>query len=262
MKTSILIVSWLQDLPWLKYCLRSIEKFATGFHETVVLVPHQEATWFNNLLVLPKSARYATYPRVTDKAKFHLHHQAMKCHADAWCPTADFVLHMDSDCVFSEPVTPEDYFVYGKPVMLIEPYKNLVNNPWQEPTQKALKRVVEWETMRRHPQVNPAEVYVDLREHMHQLHNMTLESYVLTRKAEYPWGFSEHCTIGAYAYEYHRNLYHWIDVSKHPRPHSKLIQFWSHSPPDKPQEMPNKEHGDYGTPVEMLRALGLCTKLA
>ncbi len=257
MKVSILIVSWLQDRKWLEYCLRSITKFASGFHETVVLVPEQEAKEFSERLPLPEGVRRSTYPRTSDKAKWHLQHQAMKCHADLWCPDADFVLHTDSDCVFSEPVTPDDYFVDGKPVMLIEPYRNLVNNPWQIPTQNALKRLVEFETMRRHPQVNPAEIYVDLREHMHQLHNMTLEAFFLTRKPDYPWGVSEFCLIGAYAYEYHRHLYHWIDVSKHPRPRSKLIQFWSHSPPDKPQEMPNKEHGHYGTPIEMLRALGL-----
>ncbi len=257
MKVSILVVSWLQDLCWLEYCLRSISKFASGFHETVVLVPSQEATEFHKRLVLPSGTRFAAYPRVSDKAKWHLHHQAMKCHADAWCPTADFVLHMDSDCVFSKQVTPNDYFVDGKPVMLIEPYKNLANNPWKEPTQKALKRIISHEFMRRHPQVNPVEVYIDLREHMHQLHNMTLENYVLRQKSDFPWGISDHNLIGAYAYEYHRNLYHWIDVSTQPRPASKLIQFWSHSPPDKPQEMPNKEHGEYGTPIKMLRALGL-----
>ncbi len=255
MKTSLLIVSWLQDLCWLEYCLRSIEKFATGFHETVVLVPQQELEEFQDRLVSPPGIRIKTYHRVEDKAKWHLHHQAMKCHADAWCLTADFVLHIDSDCVFSAPVTPEDYFVDGKPVMLIEPYKNLVNNPWQIPTQNALKRTVEWETMRRHPQVNPIEVYLDLREHIHRLHNMTLESYILRQKADFPWGISEHNLIGAYAFESHRDAYHWIDVSKKSRPASKLIQFWSHSPPDKPQGMPN---GEQGTPIKMLRELGLC----
>ncbi len=254
MKCSILIVSWLQDRRWLKYCLRSIAKYSAGFHETVVLVPEQEASVFRDRVPLPNDARWATYPRTSDKEKWHLHHQAMKCHADLWCPDADFILHIDSDCVFSQPVRPVDYFVSGKPVMLMEPYLKLTQNPWQVPTQNALKRLVSYEFMRRHPQINPIAVYGALREHMLQLHSKPLEDYVLTQKAGYPWGFSEHNVIGAYAYGHYRDDYYWIDVSKEQRPPDKLIQFWSHSPPEKPQDMPN---GGHGTPLEMLRQLGL-----
>lgn len=252
MKTSILIVSWLQDRLWLEHCLRSIAKFATGFHETVVLVPEQESAVFAAQPWPP--VRWATYPRVSYKAKWHLHHQAMKCHADLWCSDADFVLHTDSDCVFSKPVTPEDYFVNGKPIMLMEPYAKLTNNPWQIPTQNALKRLVSHEFMRSHPQVNPRAVYPGLREHMRQLHNQSLEEYFLRQKADYPWGASEFNLIGAYAFDKHHDSYHWIDLSKEKRPASKLIQFWSHSPPDKPQDMPN---GGRGTPLETFRKLGV-----
>ena len=82
MKTSILVVSYLQDLPWLTHCLRSIEKFATGFHETVVLVPQDEAQRFRTEIPFGIGLRLATYNRTPDKAKWHLHHQAMKCRAD------------------------------------------------------------------------------------------------------------------------------------------------------------------------------------
>src|SRR5437762_5932895 len=108
MRTSILIVSFLQDLPWLKHCLRSIDKFATGFGETVVLVPEEELWRFSKALCeLPlradtqDSIRLASYHRTPRQEYWHLHHQVMKCRADKWCPDADFVLHTDSDCIFS-----------------------------------------------------------------------------------------------------------------------------------------------------------------
>lgn len=251
MKVSILIVSWLQDRSWLDYCLRSIAKFATGFHETVVLVPEQERAEFH---MERYSVRWATYPRTSDKAKWHLHHQVMKCHADLWCRGADFVLHTDSDCVFCKPVSPADYFVDGKPVMLMEAYTRLVGNPWQVPTQNTLKRLIKHEFMRRHPQVNPIGIYGELRACISELHNRPFDDYVLSLKADFPWGFSEHNVIGAYAWLAHRDDYHWIDLATGQRPLGKLIQFWSHAPLDKPQDMPN---GGRATPLDVFKSLAL-----
>ena len=42
MKVSILIVTYGKDFHWLKWCLKSIEKFSTGFHELVVAIPMNE----------------------------------------------------------------------------------------------------------------------------------------------------------------------------------------------------------------------------
>jgi len=172
-------------------------------------------------------------------------------------------LHTDSDCVFTEPVTPEDYFwiqlmsppIY-QPVMLIEEFSRLSGNPWQRPTELALGQTVKFETMRRHPQVNPRGIYADMRGHMEHWHSMPFTKYVMAQKADFPWGFSEHCTIGAFALYSHlwRDKYHWIDVAKDPRPKDKLAQFWSHSQPDKPQDLPS---GGRGVPQETFTRLGL-----
>ena len=40
MSTGIFIKSWLNDLPWLHYALRSINKYARGISEVVVVVDH------------------------------------------------------------------------------------------------------------------------------------------------------------------------------------------------------------------------------
>lgn len=258
MKVEILIVSWLKDLVWLEYNLKSIHKFATGFSGVTLLVPDVEAYGFGRAALhdLVKDLKVAFYMRTPDPAKWHLDHQVAKCFADIYCPDADFILHTDSDCVFTEPVTPEDYFVDGKPVMLIEEFARLPGNPWQKPTEKALGMPVPFETMRRHPQVNPRGIYADLRERIETVHGVPFRDYVLAQKADFPWGFSEHCTIGAFALRTRwKDAYLWIDVGAGwQRPPDKLAQFWSHSPPHLPQDLPS---GGRGVPMDTFRRLGL-----
>ncbi len=255
MKTEILIATWSKDIDYLVWNLKSIRKFASGFEGTTLLVAEQETPLFDPI-ASEFGCRVATYDRVPDAARWHIQMQGEKCCADIHCPDADFILHTDSDCAFTEAVTPEDYFVGGKPVMLIEQFSRLQNNPWQEPTEYALGFPCLYETMRRHPQVNPRGIYAPLRNHVGLRHHMNFEHYVITRKADYPWGISEHCLLGAFALgrpEW-KSQYIWIDVGAMARPKDKIIQHWSHSPIDQPQDLPS---GGRGCPIETYRRLGL-----
>lgn len=248
MKTSILIVTHLPDLAYLEFNLRSIAKFATGFHEVVVLVPQNE---YDKFLRIRKFslATLEYYLRASAPSHWHLAHQLQKCRADSWCPDADFVLHTDSDCMFTEPVTPEDYFVGGKPVMLYTHYDQLAEKtPWRPVVSAVLKKQVNHEFMRRHPQVNPMGVYPALREHIKQLHGLDFDKFVMTRRASFPWGFTEHNIIGAFAYNdiRFRDQYHWHDAARG-FPKEKLIQFWSGSDIHTPQDI---SHGGRYTPAK------------
>jgi hypothetical protein len=247
-----MICSHSPDIPYLDYCFRSIRKFARLFNSVVLVVgADQEA----DFAPFKKDAVVKTYVRDPDPAKHHLHHQAIKCQADKFC-NADYILHTDSDCVFTETVTPFDYFEDRKPVMLIEEFKRLPDNPWKEPTERALGWPVAFETMRRHPQVNSRRIYGDLRERVQNLHKVPFEQYVLAQKPNFPWGFSEHCAIGAYALHdpFWRGAYHWITLPHGKRPPDKLLQCWSHSPVDKPQGTP---FGLNLTPLEVYQKIGL-----
>lgn len=173
--------------------------------------------------------------------------QCQKCWADVHCPGADFILHTDSDCIFTEPVTPDDYCVNGKPVMLYEEYSKLPGVPWKPVVEAVLKRPVQHEFMRRHPQVNPRGVYNDLRAHLESIHGMPFTQYVESRQGAYPWGFTEHNIIGAFAFDHPqwKDAYHWHNVTASGVPKEKLMQFWSHSDIDTPQEI---SHGGTFTP--------------
>lgn len=252
MKTTILIASWSRDLEYLKWCLKSIQKFATGFDGITLIVPNQEYELFWKLGV-PVDIK--TYERVGDSKKWQIQAQCQKCLADQHCPNADFILHMDSDCIFTEPVKPEDYFTEGKPVMLIEAYTRLGYSPWKAVTEAVLKQSVAYETMRRHPQVNPIGVYADLRAHIELTHKTDFESFVLSRKADFPWGFSEHNAIGAFALSdpKWKSQYHWIDAGKNIIPKEKVKQFWSLSAIDQPQGTPHDK--DTVTPLQICKKI-------
>lgn len=253
MTCDILVASCLRDLPYLEYCIRSIKKFCTGFNKVVLVVADEEAEHFEKFK--DGATVVKTYKRHPEQVRWQINAQAMKCMADTFCES-DFILTTDSDCVFTEPVTPDDYFVNRKPVMLIERYSNLPGNPWREPTERALGYPCEWETMRRHPQVNPRRIYADMRERIQNLHGKPFVDYVLAQKADFPWGFSECNTIGSYALHdpYWNGEYHWVNISKNPRPADKLYQAWSHSPPNVAQALPS---GGNGVPMELYQKLGL-----
>lgn len=249
-KVTILIVSYAHDLPYLRYNLDSIEKFATGFAGVTLVVPEQEASEFASLAASYK-CELKTYKRTPDRLKWHLAAQAEKCFADKYCPDADFILHTDSDCIFTESVTPDDYFVNGKPVMLIKEWSLCPGNPWKPVVDAVLKTDSKYSTMERHPQVNPRRAYPALRLTLSALHRMPFDEFVLSLKPDFPWGFTEHNILGNIALELMPQAYHWIDAGKQDPPHEKLRQFWSLSPPDKPQHSPHA--GPMCVPIEIIR---------
>lgn len=257
MKVDILIVSFLHDLPYLVHNLRSIQKFATGFGDVVVVVPESEVEGFWEVPQL--GAKLLTYKRTEDTRKWHIHAQAQKCLADKHCPTADFILHTDSDCLFVEPVSPADYFEDGLPVMLMKSYALLpAYFPWQAIVKNAFGYDPIYEFMQRHPQVNPRALYPAMRQMFEEKNGMDFEQWVLTLRPDYPWGITEHNFLGAFAYwtrEFHEQ-YRWIDLATEPHPISsrKLLQFWSRQDPNKPQETP---WGNKLTPREVFERLGV-----
>lgn len=107
-------VSYRQDRDWLAYCLKSVQKFCEGFGGVTVLVPEVERADFLMVTDAP-GVRLWTYQRHLNPRLWHLDHQRMKSRVDEICPDADAVLHIDSDCVFTERVTPNDYLRDGRP---------------------------------------------------------------------------------------------------------------------------------------------------
>lgn len=215
-RVEIFIVTFGRDVGYNKYCLESIKKFATGFTGVTVLVPSEDKDAF-----MPQCKKYGaslrTFKAAPEPLSF-LDHEVQVCKADTWCPKAHFILHIDADCIFTAPVSPDDYFVDGKPVLWIEQFESFrTTDPtryiWKAVTEQALGWDVGYETMCRHPAVHPKFLYPQVRAHIEKTHAMEFKAYVLDQKPDFPHGFAEFPTLGAYALHFLHSAYHFVDVT-------------------------------------------------
>jgi len=214
-RVEIHIVSFRQDLEWCRYAIRSVRKYASGFGGVTLVVPRADAAMFEGM-----ADRLVTFNQ--RRWKGFLHHMIMVHRADEACPDADFVLHMDSDCLFVEPVTPEDYVRDGKAVMMRERFELIrtaytgrfrsgaARFRWKQVAEKALGFAVDYETMVRHPSVHPRGLYSEVRRHVERTHGVPFDEYVFgcgsrNRYTEFP-------ILGAYALKVHPERYEWIDA--------------------------------------------------
>lgn len=199
------------DYEWLVYALRSIKKFSSGFRRVVLMSEDTEIpdTDPNNLKIKA--------PLETEDG--YLDQQVKKMYAD-FHTNADFILHTDSDCLFTKPITPQTFFRNGKPIWMMTRYGE-TDTPWKPITEKFMQRPVEFEFMRRHPQLVPRWLYAKFREYAFKTHGQPLCDYI---KCQPLRAFSEFNALGAYAYEFHRDAFTWVDTAKDEWPELVLDQ--------------------------------------
>lgn len=251
--TEILIITFRRDLQMLEWNLRSIQKFATGFDVVKIVVPWDQLDEF---LPLEKYRtadgkpvlirRFFEYP-----GKGMIHHEAMVCHADSFCPHADLILHTDADCIFTGPVSPETYLVDGKPLLLVESWDDLEKEvggrshpvfQWKGTVERALQMPCEFETMRGHPAVHLRKVYGGVRARVENVHELPFEHYVLQCRNEFPQSFCEFDTLGTWALFAFRDKYHVHDVWKNGYPPNPLRQGWTAWNPSNPDHQQRRRH--------------------
>lgn len=238
-RVEILLVSYFKDVLWAEYCLKSINRFATGFSGITVVVPRRDRALFKKPSE-DAGAKLKVFDEVSGKG--HLHHEIIKCRADEYCQDVDYILHIDSDSILREPITPDDYLIGEKPVILMQAYedfKTLQPNVlhWQRATKIALGFEPEYEFMRQLPLLYPRWLYRKVRDAVEAYVSRPFDIFVLSRAHNGLPDFSEFNALGAIAYKNHHAEFEWIDCGKNGYGHQKLIQFWSQSPPDKPQEI-------------------------
>lgn len=223
MTTDIFLVTFGRDAPFVPYLLSSIQKFCRGFNEVVVAIPEHDGEHFKGMDFM--GARTCYYPEEGDG---FIHHQGMKCHADKFCK-GDFILHMDSDCLFVSETNPQEYFQDGKPMILMAPYASLPGTPWQACTQKVLGFPVENEFMRRHPSVYRRDDYGAFRLHVQQVHGKSLMEYLkpITRHMGAD-SFSEFNALGAFMHKHRPHEYRFLNTETDGWPESHVGQWWTH----------------------------------
>jgi len=217
MTTDIFIRSYAKDFPWLAYALRSIHKFATGFRDVIVVIPDTDDL---SQLTVEKVFK------VADVMPGYMQQQCTKMHADTFSD-ADTYLFMDSDCVLTEPVTPETFMTDGMPNWIYTPWKSLgadAHNAWFEPMAKCLGEEPPAEFMRRHPQLIPRWALQEFRGFVPEKHGVSLEHYIGSQALG---RFSEFNCIGFYLWLHHRKKINWHNTDDG-LPPTVLRQYWSH----------------------------------
>jgi hypothetical protein len=244
MRVEINYTTFRRDLQWLDFSLQSVRKYTKGFAGITIVVPDRDVHLF-----LPLEKKFSTPDcQVLIKnflefpEKGFVHHLGMKCYADVFQPAATHILHMDPDCMFINHASPGDYFVDGKPVLLIEPYEAIKTQGhvgrygWKKVTEEALKFECSHETMCRHPAVHKIETYRRLRDYMESVHPTPFIDFVLKQKNSFPQGFGEFNTLGSYVLEKTPDEYHFINRgydAEAADPARKVEQMWSYQGVEK-----------------------------
>lgn len=229
MNTALMMVSYKKDFEFATFACQSTHKFATGFSDKLIVVPHEDVEKFSAMAV-PLGFRVEGFDERPGKGM--LHHMAIICEADLWLPEADAVLIQDSDCVFLSPVSPADYLTEDKPIIFRDKFERFKNYSerysWKQCVFTATGINPEWECMCRHPLLHLVVVLKRTREIIGQHTRQDWKEYILAGRNKYPQTFTEFPTLGAVAIEHFPELHHFVDWPFEGQPAAKLKDFWSH----------------------------------
>jgi Family of unknown function (DUF6492) len=201
--------SYAKDFDWLAYSLLSMKKYGGGFTKVHIAVPANDAGG------VPVKGSEEVH-LVTDRTDGYMAQQITKLHADEFCG-AEYVLHVDSDCVFFKDFSPLDFFIDGKPIMLHEKCMTI----WNRITERHLGWGDEYEYMRRLPIIYPRWMYKTFRDWFKKKHDMSVDDYIIRQNSR---DFSEFNTMGQWAKRLYPDAFTWMDPKDVPK---YCEQFWS-----------------------------------
>ena len=266
-KHTIFIVTYGKDFQYLPYCIKSIDKFANGFQEVVILVPDQDYTAL--LKLVAEHARRVTvrcYRETEWPDKGMLWHELQIMRADEWCVDADYVYHIDPDCVFTAPVSTDTFMREGKPVLRYERYETLrarcaADERWRGLVERDLPFAADRCFMRGHPEIYHRGLYHAAREFVTKRTGLPLSFHIRSQRNEFPQTFAEFPVLGTVAFHGFPTEYHMHDLAN-PGAHPELndwpvFQAWSHNPPDVLTNLWWKGEHKMRRPIDVFAEAGL-----
>lgn len=283
MKTGLFWNTYRGDFEWYRISARSYKKFASGFQRARCLVPHQD---FEQFRQFNEPLGIETVGHTDAPGKGFLKHMIVHCWADNLMPDCAWIGHIDADCVFAKPSTPETWQdACGRFYMITRLFSELLIEPikpgeeiafmgadglrsemnrgqlmWKWTTEFALGWTPQFETMQAMPLFFPREAYARLREVMNARHG-NWEGYILSCRNEFPQTFCEFNALGEIARTFFRELYHWWHLKNptfdcYPSCRGNVIQSWSHGGFDRVHDF-SSDGGRIESPRQMFARLGL-----
>lgn len=203
MNVDIFIRSYRQDFGWLKYCVKSIEKYAKGFGKLHICIPVDDFEFLPNI----KAEVHLVEPWADD----YIGQQNDKLYADFYC-RSPHILILDSDCVFTQEVKPDDFFIGGKPIWLYESIPREAS-PWWGIIKETIGCDAEYDFMRRHPFVFSSQSLKDFRRFFFNCHKEGITTWLKRRPYR---SFTEFNAFGAWAYHHYYDHFAWLPPQEMP----------------------------------------------
>jgi hypothetical protein len=241
----LFIVTYGADAVWLKYCLATARKYLKGIRDIVVVYPQGEPE-----LRLACEEYQVKQSRIVHEDPGHMQQIAEKMKADLHCDEPDYICYIDSDCVFTKPVSVDSLFVNDRPILCYDGWEADHTHQWRVGTEWALGQKIGLNFMRRHGMIYSPVHLRALRGHVENVHGEDFTNYIRAQwdeKTEWfparPDGkqwhtfgkpkLSEFCLMGGFVWWRFPEDFCWWRVDDFGWPgnerHGFVKQYWSHS---------------------------------
>jgi hypothetical protein len=217
MSYSIFIKTWKDDVKWLPYTLQSIKKYAVGNNEIVIVADRSCAV---DVKTLDEVAGFAKVVVVEDWENGYIQQQWIKLNADTIVKQdSDYVLFVDSDCIFHTTFSEQSFMRDRKPVLLKTAYGSLGGaEAWKSITEEFVGFPVNYEYMRRLPWMYRTSSLTAFKNKYPNTFN-----YLSNLQSR---DFSEFNALGAYIEKYESDKYCVSDTEVW-LPNAVAKQYWS-----------------------------------
>lgn len=221
MTTDIFIRTYEKDLEWLKYCLKSIHKYVTGYRQIIICIPEPQRKLLDKGGLT--SEKIVTCPVYKED---YLGQQISKMLSYEYTD-AQAIVFVDSDCCFNKYVDFSiELFENEKPII----YKTLYEKVgdaicWKGITEKVTGQDnIAYEYMRKLPFIFLSETLQRANNYIVEKHNVSLEHYVTSQPGRH---FSEFNYLGAFADLHEKENYRFKDTEIEGHGNTYLKQGWS-----------------------------------
>jgi len=212
MKTSIITITYDKELEYLKYNLKSIQKFCHGYHENIVVIDDHENDCVEAQKYLESIGQKYFINREAKKIKQgYIRQQYIKLFSEQYVSSdTDYICHVDSDNIFIFDHDPSVYFKNDLPILGVKKWTDMPQTFFKSCTDKTLCLESHYNFMRRMPLVYNFNLFPRLREYIINLKGELID-YLNTLET-----ISEYNLLGAFAYKFNRDSFYWIDVVERP----------------------------------------------